>query len=97
MGSLAVDALTWLWVPVVGWMLLGLPWYEERLKRRRERERRDFEREWDHAMVVSEHGKAGLEQRLVDDLRKVLLMRALRESDYDIDLALDIYNKSKGR
>lgn len=78
------------WWPYVAllpalWLLLGYPWMEDRLKRRHERERAAWRRELDIAMIVALRGSQGLYGVLADDLRHLMIRKALFDEHADMD------------
>jgi hypothetical protein len=78
------------------WAMIGEDWLTRRRRERREREQRAWQRDVDLVIAHALGGEAALQQILLNDLRQVLLLRALREGHVDFYDALAMIQETHG-
>lgn len=83
MGDVFLFVMSWLWVPAVGWLLFGLPWWDKRSKARSEAARKEFWRQMHNAEIDYAarcvDGEDYLRRRLIADLREMRKQQQARE------------------
>jgi hypothetical protein len=70
--------LDYIWVLPVLWLLFGMPWLDERTKKRSERNHKRRMLEWELLELNARRGREGLEAKLLADLKMVQAMSVMR-------------------